>query len=367
MNKHIKVVIGAVIMAGVLWAGLGIYRASSSQASKTIVKIGVIAPLTGDLAFIGEGYKNAIMLAQEESKDSKYAYELFFEDDQYNPSKTSSAVNKLVFIDKVDVVISLGSGPGNVINPIAEKNKVIQFATAASDPTVAKGDYNFIHWTPASEEGKVFVEELRKRGIKKLGVLALNHPWPMAEIAAIEKNIQGTDIQIVTNQKFNEDERDFKSIIAKIKNSGAEIYLIEATSPQLEIVVKQMKDMGVTAPITSIESFDASNNPALFNGLWYVSVADPTSGFMGKYKNKYGKDATLATANGYDIFKLVAAAYENTDGKRKPLSEDVVKQLHAIKNFAGALGNLSVNADGIVESQATVKIIKEGKAVPFSQ
>ena len=142
MSKTIKSIIGiiiVIIIIGGIWYGV-----SRKSAEEGVIKIGVIAPLSGNLAFLGEGYKNAFLLAKEGLKNTRYNYELIFEDDQMEPAKTATALQKLISIDQVNAVVSFTSGPANVISPIAEQNKIIHFGIA-TDPNAAIGEYNFMH------------------------------------------------------------------------------------------------------------------------------------------------------------------------------------------------------------------------------
>jgi branched-chain amino acid transport system substrate-binding protein len=361
MSQLIKQVIAVIVVVVVVAVGYFLSKDQNEVSAKSI-KIGVVAPLTGDLAFIGEGIRDAMVLAQENSKNTKYTYELIFEDDQLDSKMSASAANKLISVDKVDAIVSFGSGPGNVVAPIAEQNKIVYFGIA-TDPVVAKGEYNFIHWTPPSEENKVFVAELERRGIKKLGVFESNAQGAAALIADLKEKLKGTDIEIVTEQIFNSGERDFRSIIAKAKDSGAEIYLVMAFSPELEVLGKQIKEAGINTPLTSVECFELSEQVAIFEGEWYVNSADPTKDFTDKFAAKTSKNLTMGAANAYDIFNLVVAAAEKVKSPEKPASEQIADELTTIKDFGGALGNISVNEDGIVVSTAAVRMIKDGKPV----
>ena len=344
-------------------AAIGYFMSrGSEEVSATPIKIGVVVPLTGDLAFMGEGIRDAMLLARENLGNAKYTYEVIFEDDQLKPQMSASAVNKLVSVDKADVIVSFGSGPGNVIAPVAEQNKVVHFGIA-SDPIVAKGGYNFIHWTPPSEENKVFVAELQRRGIKKLGVFESNQQGAAAVMADLREKLKGTDIEIVTDQVFNPGEKDFRSIIAKAKNSEADIYLLMAFSPELEVLGKQIKEAGIETPLTSIESFELSEQVALFEGDWYVNAADPTTDFTDKFEAKTGESPTLGAANAYDIFNLVVEATEKIKSSTKPTSSQIADELMKVKDFIGVLGSISINEDGIVVSKAAVRMIKDGKPV----
>jgi len=179
----------------------------------------------------------------------------------------------------------------------------------------------------------------------------------------LRKRLEGTGIEIVTDQIFNSGEKDFKSLIVKAKQSDAEIYLLLAFSPELEILTKQIKEAGITTPLTSIESFELTQQMDIFEGYWYVNAAEPSGDFIDKFKKKTGKNTTMGAANGYDIVNLIVAASENIKSSVKPTPEAIAKELKNIKDFNGALGTLSVNEDGIVISQAVVRMIKDGKPV----
>lgn len=356
------VVLGIIV---IVLIALGIWQGTNHQSLTGSIKIGVVTQLTGGVAFIGEGVMNAMLLARENLGKTKYSYELIFEDDQLDPKKTSTAANKLINIDRVDVIVSDSSGSGNVVTPIAERSKVVHIGIA-SDANIAKGDYNFIHWTPPSEEGGVFVKELQKRNIKKLAMFNLNQQGVAAIAGDLKEKLKGTDISVVTEQMFNFGERDFRSIIMKAKQSKPEIYLLLAFSPELEMLARQIKEVGITTPLTSIESFELTEQVDLFEGEWYVNAAEPTGKFIDQYNKKTGKNPVMGTANAYDVFNLIVAAAEKIESSTKPTTKEIAEELMKINSFTGALGDLSVNEEGIVISKAVVRVIKDGRPVTIS-
>lgn len=359
-NRTLGIVLIVIVLAVAI--GYFIYNAPNNTEPTETIKIGVVAPLSGDVAFLGEGVRDAMTLAKENLGDTRYNYELIFEDDQSDPKAAASAANKLIEVDKVDALASFGSSTGNVIAPIAEENKVVHIGIA-TDPNVAEGEYNFIHWTPPAEENRVFIAELEKRGITKLGIFASNQPGAAAVISDLKKKLEGTDIEITTEQVFNVGETDFKSIIAKAKNSGSEIYLLIAFSPELEILARQAREAGIATPFTAIEAFDLTEQLDLFEGEWYVNAADPSGEFTEKFVQKTGNNPTLGAPNAYDIFNLIVAAAEKNDSAEKPTPIEIANQLFNIKDFDGALGKLSIDEDGIVQSNAVIRMIKDGKPV----
>lgn len=113
-------------------------------------KIGVALPLTGPAAFMGEGIRDAMLMARERSMEKKYNYELIFEDSRHDPTVSAALANKFITVDNVDAIVSVGDESGPVVSPIAAKHEVPHFAIAVQK-FVARGKYNFTHWTPATE------------------------------------------------------------------------------------------------------------------------------------------------------------------------------------------------------------------------
>ncbi|MCX6712487.1 MAG: ABC transporter substrate-binding protein [Candidatus Vogelbacteria bacterium] len=360
MKWIIAIIVIILIIAGIWFYGS---KPVVPAGEKQTIKIGVSIPLTGNLAFLGTNYQQAVNLALSElsSSTNKYNYQVVFEDDKFDPATGATTANKLVGIDKVNVLMSFGSPVGNVFSPIAEQNKIIHLNAFASDPNVAKGNYNFIHYTPPYEEAKLMVAELQKKGIKKVALFEQNQPGVAAATAAIRKSIQGTDITLVDQEKFNTGDRDFRSSIVKTKNSGADIIMIDGTSPELELLVKQIKEAGIKTKLTSIESFEFSDQPQLFEGLWYVNAADQTKAFIDKFTSVYGNAPKLGGGNGYDAINMLVYAYEKAgDGKTIPSADQIVPALLSIQNFDGAMGTLNMGQDHIVNTKAVVRMIKNG-------
>lgn len=346
------------IVSGIMLSGC---QKSDTAKTKETIKIGMALPLTGVIGWLGEGMRDAAIMAKDQLKDTHYNYELVFEDDQYNPTLTANVANKFLNIDKVNAVVSCEAAPGHVVSALARKNEFVHFGLTAVE-SVAEGDNNFVHWTPAKEQAEVLVDELKRRGIKTIGVFrsVSLEDWT-AYVDAVKREIQGTDMKIVTDQSFTDDTKDFRGMIAKAKATNPDIYFFVVMSPALELLTKQMREMGVSTPLTAIESFEVTQEPSLFEGYFYVSAAEPTSGFSSAYEAKYGIHPPLCAANSYDMINLLVKAYENVKSSGIPTAAQVAEELKKIQSHPGALGPLTVGSDGIVISKAQLKIIKDGK------
>lgn len=366
MNKKIIISVIVLMVIGAFFA----LKAPKTPENKPTVIIGATLPLTGDVAMLGQSSKKAIELALENLGDTKYNYEVVFEDDAFKPQTGATTANKLISVNNADVILSFGSPVGNAVSPVAEKSKVPHINFFASDTTVAKGEYNFLHYTPPYKDSELFISELKKREIKNVVFFGQqDNPGVGAIISAFENDIKDTDIKVLANQKFNTGTRDFRTQISSVKNLNPDIYVLEASSPELETLTKQIREAGITTPVTSMEAFEFSSDLSLFEGMWYVNAADPQQWFVDMFTKKYSEGPKFGSANGYDAINLIVKAVETKgDGKTVPSKEEIKDALSSVKDFDGALGdNLSVDKEGMIISGAVVRIVKDGKPVTVTE
>lgn len=358
MKKIISIVVIVVVVVGILVYG-SIQK--SNPSPQEVVKIGLALPLTGNLAFLGEPSRKAAELALKDAGNTKYQYELVFEDQQFNPKIAATAASKLVNVDKVLAIINFGSGTGNAVAPIAEAGKVSHFSLA-SDPTIAKGEYNFIHWTPPFKEGQLLASEIIKRGYKRVSIIDTNHPGTMAVADAAREALSGSNVQIVSDDLTNMGEKDFRTLINKVKLTRPDIIVLEMFSPEIEIFTRQMRELGMTTPVTSVETFEWSDAPELFEGSWFISDA-VTPGFTEKYKAAYGTEPKPGASYTYDLVSFLIKVQENSDTPIE--AKDLPQVIQSLGEYnSPVFGNVKIDEDGFFITEASVKIMKDKKGVP---
>ena len=373
-SKNTWIILGIVaiivIVAVAVQGKMSAVNSEQTSNKKQTVIIGITLPLTGDIAMLGESARNAILLADESlPKDLKYDYRLIFEDDQFKPSLGATVANKLISVDNADALISFGSPVGSVVSPIAEKAQILHVNDFASASHVADGEFNFVDYTPPYEDSKLFIQELQKRGIKKLVFFEQDdNQGAAAIIENFQNDIKKTHIKILSTQSFNTGTRDFRTEIDQVKSLNPDIYVLEATTPELEILTKQLRDSGIKTPVTTMEAFEFSDQLSLFEGMWYVNGADPMPWFVDMYTKAYGQSPKFGAANAYDVLNLVVKAVEKAgDGKTKPTRLKIKDALASISEFDGALGeHLTIDANGVVDSKAVVRMIKNGMPVTIA-
>jgi ABC-type branched-subunit amino acid transport system substrate-binding protein len=334
----------------------------TAMAEKPVVKIGIITPLTGDLAFVGQSVRNGINYGLQDLGNTKFKYVAVFEDNQYHGTKTALITPKLINIDKVDALISTWTETGLIVSPIAEKYKVLHFGMCWA-PKVAEGRYNFDIYAPPREQVRAYVAGLKKRGITSLAILYCNSNSANQLLEELNKQLPAAGIQVVAREGFNFGERDFRTVLAKINQKHPAALFMHGFSPEVELIGRQFTEGKFPFQLTSIEIFDETPQQSLFEGDWYAGpiLADPA--LAERYRRQFGYYMMNAVPYMHDIVKIIAQAYESFPGDQKPTTDQVVDVISNMKSFSGWGGTFIPNKEGYFEGKSTIKMIKDGRSV----
>jgi branched-chain amino acid transport system substrate-binding protein len=363
MNKTILSVVGIILVA---LLALFFGKKHTKQTDNTKIIVGVIAPMSGPKAKLGEGLKQAIELAQSENKETKKTVSFIFEDSSGDAAKSALGVSKLISIDKVNMLISITSQDGNIASAAATKAKIPHIGIA-TDPHVEKGDFNFAHYTPAPQQAVLMVSELTKRNLKKVAFLMEQNDAWVATKESFKKEIANSEVKIAYEEDFNKGTTDFRTMLSKVKEAKPDIIMMEAFSPMAEIMKTQAKELGIAIPFTSMSAHGTIKDVSGFENDWFVSGKVSSDDFQGKYEKKTGYLPPIGANYGYDITNIILAI-ANTD-----TNTDGVSLMNALENFDYKTLNSSVGTlegldpEGRIISQAAVLQIKNGKQVMLSQ
>ena len=346
----------------ILCMALSLVACDKEKSDKPVVKIGASLPLTGNMAHIGLSAKNSLQMALDKwsKADTKYKYKLIVENDAFDAKRVASIVNKMVNVDKVSAVVTVFSIGANVASPITNNAHVIHM-TCAYGSQPAEGFYNFNNITQYDNQTDLMLNELKNRKIKSIALLISNNIGSTQQAEILEKKIQKDGkIKIIGKEIFNPGTKDFKMIIEKILAKGnPDIFYVDGITPDANLVAKYLKETTGKINLTTINDFIETPQRENFEGLWFVESASGTDEFNEQYENKYKGQAYLCGANMFDNLDLLIESYEQVGND----NDAVVKKLLDTKNKHGATGDFYVDDMGIFQSQADVKIIKEGKSI----
>jgi len=336
--KNIKIIIGIIVAVVIVGLIVSYSSNKKSVSEKQTIKIGVIAPVTGPASAFGQPLVKALELALKDvPKDSKYNYEIVIEDDATNPAKSASAAQKLIQIDKVQAIISATSGTGNAIMPIITTAKIPQICVACADRKIAVGAYSYTSSIQPEDEGKVYIDYAVKTGVKTLGMLNQIHPGINAVADGIKGAALKQGVQIVYEERFDGNNRDFKTIAAKAAAAKADVYYIQALPPSLDILGKELYGLGVKNLAAGSGAFTISANPAFYEGNWYSESLSDAS-FTDRFQKAYPdvRFNVRTAPYGYDAFMMLVKGFEK--------GGDMGTYLSGLTEYKGLVGRQYKNS-----------------------
>ncbi len=356
-------------------APAGCSRPQEDGGRRNNIKIGFIAPLTGDLAYIGENMKAAAEIARDEINQAGGVggrnVELIVEDGKCEPKEAANAGNKLINMDKVPAIIGgLCSSETLAVAPLAERSRVILFSAASTSPDISSaGDFIFRDVPSDSFQGVFAAEYVKtKLGKNRVALLKCLSDWCLGVNDSFKAEFKRLGGQITSEEAFPQDSRDLRSQIAKIKNSKPDlVYFVSYTEGAI-VGIRQMKELGMDAPIFGA---DAWSDPKIWesvgesgDGARYVEPANneiPKAFIDAMSKKTGGKEINVYAPRAYDAMKLLASVMN----KAGTDTDAIRKGLYATANYQGIADNYTFDKNGdITNARYAVKEVRKGKGVP---
>lgn len=367
-------------------------QGSSCDQSKGTLVVGVIAPLSGDLAALGLGIKNASQLAvdqaNEECKVPGYKLALEPLDDERDPTKGAQAATRLASEEGVvGVVGTLNSSVAQSVAPILAQNNILQISPANTNDTLTKGeDYlnnpkrvwktYFRTCTVDSLQGPYAANYLIDKGGKKNIAIVTNgltYGEGLADTFTTQAEKKGA--KIVTRQKVGENDTDFSSVIAAIKPFNPDGVYFGGEYPQAGPLSKQLASAGINVPVMG---GDGIYDPAFIElggkeGDLATSVGAPTDtldsakAFVDAYDKAGFKEGYSAYgAFSYDAANAIIGSLAKTIGDGEWSTDKRDALLDAVQDYSaeGATGEVKFDENG--DSTNTVLTVYQVKGTEWS-
>ncbi len=387
--KHFSVVIVSLVLASLILAGCG-------PAGPATIKIGVNAPLTGDIPKVGEGTKySAEMWADDvntagglEVGGQKYKVDLVVEDNESKAEFAVAANTKLITQDNVLLIIGPQSSKQAVpAGEVANNDQTPMISPWSTNPaTTLNRPWVFRACFLDPFQGPVVANFVTEEfGFTKAAVLydvASDYPKGLAEYfkQAWEKtNGAGS---VVAYKSFTTKDKDFSAQLTKIKDSGAEFLFTPQYYDEVPLIVKQAHQLGFTAPIVGSDSWGSAELMNLCgadcNGLFFsthyaaAGATGATKDFIDRYNAKYGYVPDDVGALTWDAFGLAQTAIQNCGKITGDVKTDrtcVRDALAQVKDFKGITGNMTFTPGSGDPSKCAVivKISDSGEFTFYKQ
>jgi branched-chain amino acid transport system substrate-binding protein len=340
--------------------------------SKEIV-IGEYGSMTGATATFGTSSHDGTMLAVDEINGAGgvlgKTIRIISEDDQSKADEAVNAVQKLINRDQVVAIVGeVASKRSLAAGNVCEKYQIPMVSPASTNPEVTKGKkYVFRTCFTDDFQGTVNGAFAVKRGWKKLAILTdVNNDYSkgLAKYFRTEYEKSGS---IIADESYREGDKDFKAQLTKIKATSPDAVFVPGYYTDVGLILRQARELGLTMPFFGGDGWDSPETlklGAVADGCLYTdhySPEDPSpqvQNFIEAYKKKYNKVPDAMAILGYDAMRVLADAIKRAG---KVDSAAIRDELEKTKDFPGASGNITIDADHNARKPIKVLEIQGGK------
>ncbi|BDG62413.1 ABC transporter substrate-binding protein [Caldinitratiruptor microaerophilus] len=370
--------IAALLASAVAVAGCG--KTGGGAGGGEVIKIGVSAPLTGNIAAIGQSTKNAVLMAEAEINEKggidiggkKMKVQFVIEDDENKPESTANVFQKLINQDKVIAIIgSQSSSATNAGAPIANDAKVPAITPWATNPNVTKGKKYvfraaFIDPFQGYVNAKFAYENLKARKAAVLYDVAQDYNKGLAEVFRDEFKKMGGEITAF--ETYTTGDKDFSAQLTKIKGTNPDVIFLPNYYSEVPLQIQQARKLGINAIFLGGDAWDSpklleiggKDMEGTYFSNHYVATADvpKVKEFVTKYKQKYNEVPDAAAALTYDAAYIIFQALERAGSLDRDKLRDAMA---ATKGFEGVTGTISYGDTGDPVKPAVVLKIENGE------
>lgn len=371
MKKVLIILLSLVLLTGI---GYGVFRSCSKK--NDTVKMGVVLPLSGNSAIIGEPKKRAFDIAMEQyNLDGKKRLEVFFEDSQGTASGGTSAFNKLLLNKDIDCYYIDLTPIVNACVPQVNSKKVITFAGSAEPEVTNLSDYLFRLFAGGDQEIELMVNYLKNESIDSVFVLHTNELYGVNALKYFKVMFENGGGVIIGEDEYPMNNGDFKAQLLKAKDSNPDKILLLGYGNEYPTLLKQAIEFGL-APDMFVCNLGGSNKsvmelPGMFTeGMAFIgprfsylldnNILEPEmKGFVELYQAKYNDIPDFRAAYAYDMVNI----FMNVYGDGTKTAQQIVEELKTIKEFKGASGVVSFKENGDTETDLVTAKYVDGSMV----
>jgi branched-chain amino acid transport system substrate-binding protein len=207
MKMSIRIAAGAALATGV-----------ALSAAAADLKVGLVTALSGPTSSIGLPYSKGMQAALAYRPEvAGRKVQLIVLDDASDPATAGRNARKLIEEDKVDIIIGSAGVPSSLaIAAVAQESKVPMIALTPIGLAGPEGSWIVAIPQPTDIMVNAVIAQMKKAGDKTVAFIGFSDAWGDLVYNALVKGTQGTDIRIVTNERYARPDTSVSGQVLKI-------------------------------------------------------------------------------------------------------------------------------------------------------
>ena len=360
---------------------LALMLAFGAAASAESVKVGLIAPLTGEVAVYGNAVKEAVQLYIDDfnAADHPFDINLIIYDDKGDPTEAMHAYNKLVYQDDIAVLLGpVTSSPTFGVAEASVDDGIPALTPTATHPDVTTYGDNFFR---ACFEDPFQGGSMAKFASSELKATTAAIIYNNADTYSIGlrdafmKTAEEVGLTVTTTEAYGASDIDFRAQLTNIIKTNPDVLFIPYYYNVTYMICSQARELGYTGTFLGVDGTDGvlaieGADVSVFDGMYFAnhysadSDSPVTQAFIKEYTDKYGATPNALAALGYDGAMIVCDALErvNNDGVKidgESSYEAIIEALRATE-VDGVTGHITFDENNNPIKTLSIIQIKDG-------
>jgi branched-chain amino acid transport system substrate-binding protein len=368
--------------------GLTVFQASAAE--KEPLKLGALLAVTGPASFLGapEARTLELLVAEANAKGGVDGrkIQLILKDTGGSPEKAVSFAKQLIDEDQVFAIIGPAtSGETMQVKAIAEAGKTLLISTAAAEVIVNPIAPHVFNVAPKDRyAAEMIARQMKKMGIKKIGLLSSNTGFGKAGKEQVEKVLPAAGIELVANEVYDKAATDLTAEVTKLKAAGVQAILNWSIEPAQAIVIKNARQIGLTVPIFQSHGFAniqyAKTAGAAAEGVMFpasrIVVGDQlpakhpqkavVTAYKKAYEAKFKEDVSTFGGHAWDSFHILTRAVREA-GLDREKARAAIENMKGYVGTAGVFNYAPTDHNGLTIDAFAMLTVKGGKFVMLGE
>ncbi|MDP3815199.1 branched-chain amino acid ABC transporter substrate-binding protein [Pseudomonas sp.] len=341
-----------------LFAAMALAGAASYSMAADTIKIAMAGPVTGAVAQYGEmqfvGAKMAIEQINKAGGVNGAQLEGVVYDDACDPKQAVAVANKIVNDEVKFVIGHLCSSSTQPASDIYEDEGILMISPASTSPDITARGYQLVFRTIGLDSlqgptaGNFIADHIKP---KTVAVLHDKQQYGEGIATAVKQTLEGKGTKVALFEGINAGDKDFSTIIAKIKQAGVDFVYYGGYHPELGLLLRQTKEKGLNVKFMGPEGVGNKEISAIAGPASEGLLVTLPKSFDQDPKNQALVAAFKAKnedPSGPFVFPAYAAVQVIADGITKAGSTDTAKVAEALRanSFETPTGSLAFDEKG---------------------
>ena len=378
-------VLVALLVVGIAIAG---FSGKVKAQAKAPIKVGVVAPLSGNSADMGIPVKEAVELAFKELNEkggiSGRKVELIVFDDEAKPDKGTSLVQRLIENDKVVAVL----GPCNTAVALAtvkvtQQAKVPQIVPVAQDPRVLDPihPYTFRVTETFVDDAKKIVDYLIATGYKKPALIYDSTASGLGGKAVIKKLLEEKGMPLVAETTHDLGVTDMTAQTISLRKAQPDVVITWSLGAEVAMFMKTLKQVGWVVPVVGHRGLAfpilLKLGGSAVEGMIFTDAIDEnkseTKTFLDKFQKVHGwrPDQNAFAALGWDAAQVLILGLTKANSDDRTKVRDAIESIEKHVGAGGRAGSYisfsPTKHEGPTGNFVVMRTIKGGKFVTLEK